>query len=725
VLLTAPSSAVSSGANGNTTTPLLPELTLSLPSGDVWPLAWHEPPLLLRPTCFGQYRLRLKGPGGQGAEVKFKLTSVVAEYAEALDNFFEALAWSWDGSNWTDELSDATVNLVVGIDEFMDRLDQLMRPLLPMLGGSFKSMLDTPRRQLEHQLARVLDHHDATAIGQTHTALRDLLQQVGALSMMGPMLGCMSGGSGSSTVAFDNFTAAAAAFEAARQAACSTQQRQHIREELRRLLDVAERYMAHVRMKERLGTAVGSSGELACQWDAPGGLRAQLERLADEDCVTDLMPLVALQGGGGGMMSDMFAKMMPQGSASGVSAAPAAVESLPFLDPDLLSIRYDAAELRGLVARWSESLVNGAVMVGSPIRPMRLSCASSPDVEHAIQVLQRLLELGFGYVAQGDAGQDSSQPQSEEAEKEGMLIAVLDRRRATLPLCASATFLESKKRRSRLRDVVRVLRSQAKRGRKFALRINSDLELALKMLREHHEDSWVGDILQGVWRVMFERRQLVVFELWVLEDGVEKMIAADFGHPHSTFGFYVATRFFDRSYKTCMPGFILAFAAAQVLFKHGFGFWDLGGTNASPMMAYKPQVALELLRDEWLDLLSATRQRCSSGAAAPRQVVPGVAIAEIGEDDLWSALACRDDPSSGGTASKAKAKTKAAKPAGAPRPKTATDDQPPSAESQGSSARAKFQVLYAELCSSGMEATAAAAEALRRLSQRSSVAAVI
>ena len=43
------------------------------------------------------------------------------------------------------------------------------------------------------------------------------------------------------------------------------------------------------------------------------------------------------------------------------------------------------------------------------------------------------------------------------------------------------------------------------------------------------------------------------------------MIAADFGHPHSTYGFYVATRFFDREYKTCMPGFILAFAEQEVL----------------------------------------------------------------------------------------------------------------------------------------------------------------
>jgi len=352
------------------------------------------------------------------------------------------------------------------------------------------------------------------------------------------------------------------------------------------------------------------------------------------------------------------------------------------------------------VARWSESLVNGAVLIGSPMRPMRLSARPS-DIEQSIHFLRRLLELGFGYVGQGDADPGSSE------SSDGVLVGMLDRVRATLPLCAQAAFLENKKRRARLRDVARVLRSQAGRGRTFSLRVNSNLTLALAKLQEHHEDNWVGGILEHIWRIMFDRGELLVFELWALEANSEKMIAADFGHPHSTLGFYVATRFFDRDYKTCMPGFILAFAEAQFLFRNGFGFWDLGGTNSSPMMSYKPQVALELTKESFLDLLIETQRRARSGPG-PTSIHPGIAIAEIKEEDLWSATACKEHASSGGTK---KAKQKERQNGGAQAPKLKLATTPGSMDS----ARVKFQALFQELRGQGMESTDAAAESLRRL----------
>lgn len=319
-------------------------------------------------------------------------------------------------------------------------------------------------------------------------------------------------------------------------------------------------------------------------------------------------------------------------------------------------------------------------------------------------------------------------------------MALLDRRRAALPLSAHAEFLGERRRRDRLRDVARVLRSQAKNGRRFSLRTNSDFDAALHHLRAHHEESWVGEALEGVWRLMFAQGQLIIFELWVLEaDGSEKLIAADFGHPHSSFGFYVATRFFDRAYKTAMPGFILAFSESEVLSRLGFQLWDLGGSNASPMMHYKSQVAIEMRRPVFLSHLHAMKARRPSMTPA-RSVDPGVHLPEIREADLWGFTRLERGGTKAAKKSGAKSCDKAPKAAKKPTrepppggwPKRASPGTSPSNDkrafvpppredscaSAGKDAtRERFQALFSTLCSQGLSTNEAAAKALLLLKQ--------
>merc|ERR1712107_328562 len=124
-----------------------------------------------------------------------------------------------------------------------------------------------------------------------------------------------------------------------------------------------------------------------------------------------------------------------------------------------------------------------------------------------------------------------------------------------------------------------------------------------------------GSSLESVWKKMVLERQAFVFELWLTENGeAPKLVAADFGHPH-TYGqaYYVATRFFNKDYRTLQPGFILAFAEAECLKRAGFSFWDLGGADKSPMMQYKPQVAIEMDRSDYVRRL---RERGKATAAA-------------------------------------------------------------------------------------------------------------
>merc|ERR1719313_3148701 len=108
---------------------------------------------------------------------------------------------------------------------------------------------------------------------------------------------------------------------------------------------------------------------------------------------------------------------------------------------------------------------------------------------------------------------------------------------------------------------------------------------------------------------MAPEKKAFAFELWLHDAPPEgsseapapRLVAADFGHPHSRGkAYYVTTRFFDRELRTLQPGFILAFAEAMCLKRAGLELWDLGGADASPMMHYKPQVAIEMGRCEFI-----------------------------------------------------------------------------------------------------------------------------
>lgn len=144
--------------------------------------------------------------------------------------------------------------------------------------------------------------------------------------------------------------------------------------------------------------------------------------------------------------------------------------------------------------------------------------------------------------------------------------------------------------RKRLKDMPRIFRNKVKA--KLSLRCNSDFDLAIRKLREHHVDNcWLKEDLERVWREMVQQSppQLYIFELWHGED----MIAADFLHPcNGGRTVYVATRFFDRSeeFKQLQPGFFLAMASTkflQSLETPRCWSWSLGGVSANPILKYK------------------------------------------------------------------------------------------------------------------------------------------
>jgi len=277
-------------------------------------------------------------------------------------------------------------------------------------------------------------------------------------------------------------------------------------------------------------------------------------------------------------------------------------------------------------------------------------------------------------------GDSDEKPEGEAEEKTATLTAALtgktdtktpsmtilmDRVRATLPLNGEDEFFLDRRRRDRLKDVCRVVRGAKKKGQILSLSVNTDFAGALKALKQHHSESWVGPSLEAIWETMRGDNTAFVFELWlqkVTEDGKSKsaprLVAADFGHPHTNGkAYYVATRFFDREMKTLQPGFILAFAEAMCLKNAGVELWDLGGADASPMMHYKPQVAIEMDRSDFIrrlrelsqprdamDMISRKKPLTDPEAApaAGGSIIPtGVIFADLQETDIWGAAALK------------------------------------------------------------------------------------
>lgn len=260
---------------------------------------------------------------------------------------------------------------------------------------------------------------------------------------------------------------------------------------------------------------------------------------------------------------------------------------------------------------YTEVLTGEVLMVGSI-----LNFKLEGDLEKNIQVLTGLLHAGLGYVTSA----------------EGTLVALHGTRRAALHL---TTTLVHRKLASRYRDVSRVLRNGKKPGTLFAhklsLRINTDFEQALAKLRLHHKQSWVNDSLEATWRVMYQRLQLIVVELWY----GDTMIAADFAHPGRAGVIYVATRFFDKTFRHLQPGFMLALVELKILRDiYGFTLWDLGNTDSNPMMSYKEDLTDVMTRPRFMKIF---RKLCETNSEFISRLRAGTLIPHIQEFHLCQA----------------------------------------------------------------------------------------
>jgi hypothetical protein len=268
------------------------------------------------------------------------------------------------------------------------------------------------------------------------------------------------------------------------------------------------------------------------------------------------------------------------------------------------------AGLDAITDKLCETLAGDSVMVGSMLG-YKLGGQQGTELDEGVVLLQAALRAGFGYVTISG----------------GRVVLLHNVHRATLFLKPETLHCSPgprKKISAKRRDVARQVRNQ-KKEKTLSLRLNTDFDGAVAKLREHHKSScWLTPQLEMCWLLMMTEGKMHIFELWY----GESLIAADFGHPVGA-SFYVATRFFDPKYRFMQPGFVLAFAEAQVLANLGFMFWDLGGTDSSPMMSYKASLGYVVSRPYFQS--EFRRKRDSLTSPMPPA---GVLVADVGEEAL-------------------------------------------------------------------------------------------
>lgn len=272
------------------------------------------------------------------------------------------------------------------------------------------------------------------------------------------------------------------------------------------------------------------------------------------------------------------------------------VDHLPYLPAECL---HSQALLAQCAQRLAETLLFDAVqlhsMLGYTMRPDQV-------ITSAFHICA-LLDAGFAYVASAEGGKLLGLLPIHRSmlilnrSTTGHLSDAVPPTTDTAPTASgnskggtedtsSWTFAMPQQLRKRAKDMQRIFRNNVKQP--LSLRLNTNLDLAVQRLREHHvQDCWVGPALLEVWRHMCTTvpMQMLIFELWC----GKTMIAADFAHPVNGNSVYVATRFFDRSeaYKRLAPGFLLALVETKFLRDLGCLVWDLGTANMCPLMRYK------------------------------------------------------------------------------------------------------------------------------------------
>lgn len=511
---------------------------------------------------FGYHRIEVTVTSRTNSNTKlyFKqsvlITNTIYEYNLAIDSFLDLLVWGWEG-NFTSELENALLQLLVFTHEDLHAMIQQWKTM-------FKSFLQGAGDDLEQlmnviveDLHQALSNQSTYAVGRLQQSFDQFLEM--KESVMGMMVNLP-------TAFFD----AIRVFIEAKVAASP----QDI---------LIGKLQALIRSAEEYHRSIGSALTMPSSSLANEGLKVQsfALRFANSPLLLpsstysttqttyrltqdDILAVLKLKP----KSTDAMMKMSSAGTEDGLVYVPAIATHL-ITNPSFFDQQIDF---------FTSTLYGDVINIGSM---MGFQMEQYP-VESTISLIMASLNHGLTYVTSETGKLMYLYPMIRSC--------ILLKHPQTQQLCPPPLSLTK-----RLRDIARIFRT--KKQQTLSLRLNTNFDLALAKLRQHHgQDCWIGAALEKVWRTMFNAQpvpQLLIFELWYGDE----LIAADFAHPsHQGLTVYVATRFFERNnpaFRLLKPGFLLALVECQYLQSQGCYLWDLGGVNMCPLMRYKYDLAGE------------------------------------------------------------------------------------------------------------------------------------
>eukprot|EP00468_Gymnochlora_sp_CCMP2014_P005846 CAMPEP_0167754148 /NCGR_PEP_ID=MMETSP0110_2-20121227/8108_1 /TAXON_ID=629695 /ORGANISM="Gymnochlora sp., Strain CCMP2014" /LENGTH=852 /DNA_ID=CAMNT_0007639993 /DNA_START=72 /DNA_END=2631 /DNA_ORIENTATION=+ len=518
------------------------------------------------PEEYGLHTLRVMCDKKSSEDFYFVATSPVFEYCSALDRLYDQLFWSWEGK-WHEEIEHSLLQLVIEIEDNLKKFLNSMEQTLSSFGhGSDTKMMIT---NLQDNMGDAMTNHDKTAVGRLHQSVYQFLE-MGILPLPA------------------SFREALAHFERVKfKHSNQAKVKSSLLEVQRALARHATQAAKDMGQQDHYVTTLLNTQKMLDSMLAQNKINLSL--------MWELRPKPLMS---------LFASL--QGVK--IVNARSKVNYLPSLT--LEEVIAGGKALDEKVSLYGESLLGDALMVQS-----LLGYSVGKNIAQDRKMIMNLLHAGFGYLT----------------SRGGKIIPTLNSVRAVLPL-PDMNKVEGKGKKSlrgevsprakkgknntkfkgwhpglrklkkRAKDVARTVRNLPRPNGKLSIRVNTEFKETIKLLREHHKDSWVGESIEKVWEAMWKDGDMITFELWYGNE----LIGADLAHCVGN-SFYVATRFFKKEYRKFQPGFLLALVETKLLANAGFSLWDLGGTDSSPMMAYKKDVSIEMSRPEFLSRFRPAR----------------------------------------------------------------------------------------------------------------------
>lgn len=425
---------------------------------------------------------------------------------------------------WTEQLESTIVNLALALEDHV-------QPIIAQMGLAIRQMafgstsLEDMMATLVKDIASAVEHHDRLSVGRLHQTLYSLVEMKLMFAFPPPLLQAISD------------------FERVK---CSLTVAGSLHKQLTEVVNSLDIYVLNLIQIENISVHDGYIAHLgrtkqACQGTLLKATTAAATTTATHAAgassssspafipaaagvaVTDLSLLWGLKSAQSmyHMSMNMFA---PSGGQEGLN--PLRASSWPVLPVHLFKELSLASvnTLDGLLDHYTETLSGDVLMCGSV-----LAYKLGLDLEQDTKVLQNLLLCGLGYVCcegrlialhslhhaclfltppPAAAVQTPSSSSSSASSSPSLTTPSPGKPAKTMPFIVPHRNLHK-----RAQDVARVLRN-GNRELKLSLRINTNFDLAVSKLKQHHPQSWISEPLEKTWRYMFDRLQLIIVELW-------------------------------------------------------------------------------------------------------------------------------------------------------------------------------------------------------------------